>query len=293
MTTGAKVEAQGKINLFLRILSREATGYHTIETLLQRIALADTVVVRPTRSGRTLDCRGADAGPVESNLAYRAAIAFAEATGWPNGFSIEIEKRIPVGGGLGGGSADAGAVLRALNALSPRPISRAAILAFAGALGSDVPFLALEAPLALAWGRGERMLELRPLAEAAVEAIAFPFGVSSADAYGWVAEARANGGEAVAPRSLSPGELASWEGVARLAENDFEHEVSRRHPSIAAALAHARFRNVPIAQLSGSGSTVFAIGAREPGGAFGEPGSGTRQFVTATAGSVEDVALFE
>ena len=94
----ARVEAQAKINLFLRILSREPGGYHQLETLFQRVALADSVTVRMGDGGRSLDCRGADTGPVEKNLAWRAAVAFAQATGGPANFQIEIEKRIPVGG---------------------------------------------------------------------------------------------------------------------------------------------------------------------------------------------------
>ena len=309
MNTGARVEAQGKINLFLRILSREAGGYHTIETLFQRIALSDTVVVRVTGSGRSLDCRGADVGAVESNLAFRAAVAYATAAGWPGGFAIEIEKRIPVGGGLGGGSADAGAVLRALNALARRPLPQNELLELAGALGSDVPFLALEAPLALAWGRGERMLALPPLPPLRVDALLFPFGVSSAEAYGWVAAAREGKATVVAPRSLSAATLASWEGVAGLAENDFEVEVARRHPPIASVLAAARARRFPIAQLSGSGSTVFVISGKPPNaqpgnsgstmsateareGVPGLPAAGFTEIVTATVASVEDVELF-
>ena len=107
-------------------------------------------------------------GPVEWNLAWRAAVAFADATGWPNDFAIEIQKRIPVAGGLGGGSADAAAVLRCLNALAPAPLSRDELLAIAAPLGADVPFLTMEAPLALAWGRGERLLALDPLPSRAV-----------------------------------------------------------------------------------------------------------------------------
>jgi 4-diphosphocytidyl-2-C-methyl-D-erythritol kinase len=126
----ATVRAQAKINLYLRVLAREDGGYHQLETLMQRLALGDRVRVRvgPGVAGRTLDCRGpalppGGLGPVERNLAYRAAVAFAEATGWPDAFAIAVEKEVPVGGGLGGGSADAGAVLRCLNALAPEALA--------------------------------------------------------------------------------------------------------------------------------------------------------------------------
>src|SRR3954463_6785157 len=100
MSEVARVLAQAKINLYLRVLAREASGYHSIETLFQRLDWGDDVVVRLT-PGRTLDCTGASLppgglGPVEKNLAYRAAVAYVEATGWATGFTIEIDKRIPV-----------------------------------------------------------------------------------------------------------------------------------------------------------------------------------------------------
>src|SRR5438128_1501460 len=103
-----RIAAQAKINLRLKILAREEGGYHSVETIFARIDLADEIVVRVGGSGRLIDCKGANVGPVEQNLAYRAALAYAETTGWPDAFSIEITKKIPVGGGLGGGSTDAG-----------------------------------------------------------------------------------------------------------------------------------------------------------------------------------------
>jgi 4-diphosphocytidyl-2-C-methyl-D-erythritol kinase len=158
-----RLAAQAKINLRLKILAREEGGYHSIETIFSRIDLADEVVVRVGGSGRFLDCKAADLGPIEKNLAYRAAVAFADATGWPDAFSIEITNKVPVVGGLGGGSSDAGAVLRALDAMSPlRHGGR--LIALAAELGADVAFLTLDCPLALAWSRGERLMPLDPRA---------------------------------------------------------------------------------------------------------------------------------
>jgi len=142
LSASAHVAAQAKINLFLDVLERDSSGYHAIETAFLRIDLADEITVREA-AGRSLDVSGpalpiGGLGPTEKNLAYRAAAAYADATGWPSGFAIELVKRVPTGAGLGGGSADAGAVLRALEALSPAPLG-ARLTDVAAALGADVP----------------------------------------------------------------------------------------------------------------------------------------------------------
>lgn len=256
--TAARVEAQAKINLSLRILAQEKSGYHQLETLFARIDLADTVEVALDTSGRTIEVEGADVGPPEQNLAYRAAAGFITATRWETGFRIRIVKRIPVGGGLGGGSADAGAVLRILNALAPRPLSPAAMMTLAVRLGADVPFLAFEAPAALAWGRGERMLALPPLPPKDLILVVPPFGVNTAEAFGWVAAQR-QGKPIVAPAPLLASDLTRWDRIVRLADNDFEQVVVEHHPVIGKCLWGLRVSGALIARLSGSGSTVFGI----------------------------------
>jgi 4-diphosphocytidyl-2-C-methyl-D-erythritol kinase len=254
----ARVEAQGKINLFLRVLSREPSGYHQLETLFQRIALADSVSVSTAASGRSLDCSGADVGPVEKYLAWRAAVAFADAAGGPKSFHIEIEKRIPVGGGLGGGSADAAAVLRALNALAEKPLNDSALAAIAFSLGSDVPYLLSTHALALGAGRGEKLFPLQPLPAREVILAVPPFGVSSADAFGWFAEQKAvrNSGTRA---TLPVGRKLEWRTIAALAANDLEGVVIAHHPEIAQMRDSLRERGAILAQMSGSGSTVFGV----------------------------------
>lgn len=260
MTRLARVAAQAKVNLLLRVLARETSGYHSIETVFLRVDLADEVCVREA-SGRSIDCTGpalpADGlGPAQRNLAFRAAAAYADATGWPNGFALEITKHIPVGGGLGGGSADAGAVLRALDALSPRPLGRR-LVELAGPLGADVPFMSIESPMALAWGRGERLFPLHPLDDRAAILLVPNFGISTPDAYSWVSGDR--GAYAPSPSVLTPELVATWEGISQIATNDFEGPVSARHPSIRQLIDELAARDAIMAMLSGSGSTVFGI----------------------------------
>lgn len=260
---GAEVEAQAKINLRLRILAREASGFHQLETLFLRIALADRVRVHRAAT-RSLDVAGlapdATLGPMEQNLAWRAATAYADAAGWRDGFAIELEKRIPVGGGLGGGSADAGAVLRALDALAPAPLGETALMRIAASLGADVPFLASEHAYALAWGRGERMLALVAPESRPVVLVVPPFAVNTAAAYGWLADARAAQGAApTAGPALAPAALADWDALAAQAVNDFEPVVAARHPEIGAIVTALRDIGCAPAMMSGSGSTLFGV----------------------------------
>jgi 4-diphosphocytidyl-2-C-methyl-D-erythritol kinase len=263
MTRTARVAAQAKINLLLRVLAREQSGYHEIETIFLRLALADDIVVRVGESvrGRTLDCSGdaanvAAIGPVESNLAYRAACLYAEEAGWPTSFAIELIKHIPMGAGLGGGSADAGAVLRALDALAPSPLGPR-LPELGSRLGADVPFMTIESPMALGWGRGDRLLPLRVLAKRPVVLVFPSFAVATKDAYGWLAHDR--GTYEPYGTVIDPALLDTWEGMARVATNDFEPVVSRRHPAIAAYVDALRGAGALPAMMSGSGSAVFGV----------------------------------
>jgi 4-diphosphocytidyl-2-C-methyl-D-erythritol kinase len=258
--TSARVVAQAKINLYLRVLGKETSGYHSIETVFLRLDLGDEVRVR-VATGRSLDLSGpalphSGFGPVEQNLAYRAAIAYADATGWPHGFSVEVEKHIPVGGGLGGGSADAGAVLRALDALSPHPLA-ARLVELAAPLGADVPFMTIESPMALAWGRGERLLPVRALDGRPVVLAVPPFSIATADAYSWLSSDR--GPYEPTAAVLTPESLATWESLGMVAENEFERVVTRRQPVIADLVDELDAAGATLAMMSGSGSTVFGV----------------------------------
>jgi 4-diphosphocytidyl-2-C-methyl-D-erythritol kinase len=252
-----RVAAQAKLNLALRIVGRAPDGYHELETLFQRIALADDVIVR-LASTRTLESVGADVGPVEQNLAWRAAMAFVEAAGWETGFAISISKHIPVGGGMGGGSADAAAVLRAFNAMAPAPLSDERLAAVALTLGADVPFLVSPFALALGRGRGERLTPMAPLATRRVVLVRPPFGISSAAAFGWFARRAA--GTYAAP-SLDAATLRTWEQVASVAKNDLEGPVFAAKPQLESVLRGLHRSGAPIVRMTGSGSTLFALGA--------------------------------
>jgi 4-diphosphocytidyl-2-C-methyl-D-erythritol kinase len=264
--------AHAKINLVLRILAREANGYHGIETLFQLLELHDLVHVRVGTMPPSLTCAGptmpaGGLGPVEENLAWRAAVAYTTASGWDTGWEISIEKRIPVGGGLGGGSADAAAVLRAFEAMSPTPLGMERLLPIAGTLGADVPFLVSGESLAWAWGRGDRLLPLPALPTASVLLAVFPDGVNTGAAYGAFARAREARGETVQAYAYPAGAFSSWASIASLAVNDFEPVVCEMHGGVASVLPALRAvangmhrtESPAFGMMSGSGATCFLL----------------------------------
>ena len=259
MTGDPSLEAHAKVNLFLRVLAREPDGYHGIETLFCRLALADTLRVE-RREGReiTIAVSGGDPGPDADNLAVRAARLVLETTRSAFGVHLTLAKRIPVGAGLGGGSADAAAALALVNGLAESPLPRAELLHLAARLGSDVPFCLGRGPLALGWNRGERLLALPGLPRAPVLLLTPPVAVRTAHAYRWVDEAHAAGFRRGA-LLLDPGALAGWSDIARMAGNDFESVIFGRLPAVREAFeALARTRPL-LCRMSGSGSTLFAV----------------------------------
>ena len=256
MARAGRTLAQAKVNLALRILGRNPDGYHSIETIFQRIELADSVTVKVTAGSRSLRCDALHGVAPEDNLGFRAADAFARETGWPAGFEIHIDKRIPIGGGLGGGSADAAGVLRILNALSPTPIGPEQLLAIAAGLGADVPVLSSDHVLALGWGRGEVLEPLAALPQRNLALIVPSSGMETKDAYARIAASR--GGYEMRFRAITPGMFGSWDNVARYSVNEFESVVGEVFPDMRGWIETGARLGL-LTRLSGSGSTVFLV----------------------------------
>lgn len=264
MADRARVEAPAKANLFLRVLAREASGYHGLETLFAALTLSDTVTVRRAETpGIALSVTGGvDVGPPARNLAVRAAERFHREMGTDPTLSISLDKRIPAAAGLGGGSSDGAAVLRALNALHGDPFDRAALLQMAIELGSDVPFFVCGSPLALAWSRGERLLALPPLSSRPV-LVAHPgVAMSTADAFARLAARRA-GDAGPWASALELAEVGAWRFVAERAANDFEPVNMDAIPVLADVRRAMRDHGAEIALLAGSGASYVGVFADE------------------------------
>ena len=280
--------ARAKINLHLAVHARRPDGYHALTTVFQAIDLADTLTIVEHDGPFTLRCPGSDAPEDDSNLVVRAARALASELGRtePTGLHVTLEKQVPAQAGLGGGSADAMAALRLLCEVWRVPPDRELLARVGGRLGSDIPFFAWGGT-ALGLGRGDDITPLPALARLSCAIVRPPFGVSTADAYRWVAESRS--GRPLLDTAFDPPARADqW--LERLAgcHNDFEPVVAARHPEIAEAVATLRTAGARLALMSGSGSAVF--GLFEDAGTAGRAMAplaarpGWRGWLSATAG---------
>jgi 4-diphosphocytidyl-2-C-methyl-D-erythritol kinase len=248
--------AHAKINLFLRVFGKDASGFHGIETVFSLIELADRVSVTRADKDVTIDVTGHDVGPAEDNLAARAAGEALESLGNPFGVHIDLEKLIPVGGGLGGGSADAAAVLHCVNHLGGNKISPDELMRIGAKLGSDVPFLVTGKPMALAWNRGERLFTFDPPGSKPVVLLTPSFGVSTAEAYKLLD--RTDGGGR-GPVTLSKNAFETWGDVARSGGNDFESVVFGKHKPLKEMFFKLANTGPILARMSGTGSTLYGI----------------------------------
>jgi len=262
LTDAVRVAAHAKVNLFLRILAREApTGFHQIETAFALVDLADELIVTRTAGGTVeLTVHGPDLGPPEENLAVRAARAVLHATGNTFGVALELTKRIPVRAGLGGGSSDAAAALHAVNMLTGNAVPSQELLHFAARLGADVAFFASGAPCAVAWGRGERLFRLPPppALPALIAVPSPPLGVATPDAYRWWDEMHLEPPPR-GPVVLDVDAFASWGSIGRLGGNDFEIPVFGKHPPLRALFERLAGTHPYWVRLCGSGSAVAAV----------------------------------
>jgi len=262
VSDAVRVLAHAKINLFLRILARESSGFHQIETAFTLLELADELVVRRIAAGVTLEVDRPDLGPSDENLAVRAARMVLEATGNRFGVHLTLTKRIPVRAGLGGGSSDGAAALHAVNTLAGNAVPRHELLHFAAKLGADVAFFAGGAALALAWGRGEREFRL-PAPSSSPVLLAVPsFQVATPEAYAWWDEQNPT----PAPRgpvTLDPDALRTWGSIGRLGGNDFETVVFGKRPELRSLFERVAETGPVWVRLCGSGSAIAAVYKKE------------------------------
>jgi 4-diphosphocytidyl-2-C-methyl-D-erythritol kinase len=242
--------APGKLNLFLHVLGRREDGYHLIQTVFRLIESGDRIGVA-LRSDGALSCAPADARiDAESNLCLRAAhllkdhaLSSLGRTADPLGVDIGVQKLLPIGGGLGGGSSDAATVLLVLNRLWDLNLPRDELRALAARLGADVPLFVF-GESALGEGVGERLTALS-LAPAWYLVLVPQVSVSTKEMFA----------EAALTRNSKPLKIPPF--FSGQGKNDLEAVVTARYPEVAAHLAWLKQRR-PEARMTGSGACVFA-----------------------------------
>lgn len=241
------VRACAKVNLVLRVGPARPDGYHEVVTLIARISLADVLLIEP--APRTaVHCPGLPGG---DTLVTRALDLLVAAADYPGGFGVHIDKRIPHGAGLGGGSADAAAALRFANALFPQPLPASEVARLAGLVGSDVPAL-LHDVGAIGTGRGEQVTAVDRLPRAAL-ALAHPGRpLATRDVYRHYTPRAAT----IDPTIEIPTDL---DALAALVENDLAAAAEALEPGCRALCEDLRARGALAATVSGSGSAVFGL----------------------------------
>jgi 4-diphosphocytidyl-2-C-methyl-D-erythritol kinase len=248
------LEAPAKINLSLRILRRREDGYHEIATRMAPLQLADRITLEtlpraaPGTVGFSCDDPTVPVG--EENLAVKAVRALEKSTGPLPGVRIHLEKKIPHGAGLGGGSSDAAAVLSGLDRLFSLSLPAATMAAAAAAVGSDVPFF-LHGGVCDCTGRGEVVTAVPDFSwKPRVLLVKPPFGVATPEAYRRWRQSREMPGLQYAAQETPGGILA----------NDLERPAFEKYPVLGTLKACLmRCAGVTAALMSGSGSTVFAV----------------------------------
>jgi 4-diphosphocytidyl-2-C-methyl-D-erythritol kinase len=290
-----RVRAFAKINLSLRVLGTRPDGYHELRTIFQSIALHDTLTMRRVNGPLRITCDDPSLPCDRTNLVWRAAEALWKAArrrGMPRGVAIHLEKRIPRQAGLGGGSSDAAATLRALEKLwrpDPQCVREAAVR-----LGADVPFF-LEGGTVLGLERGDVLFPLRDRPRAWVVLIAPAFGISTPEAYRWWDEARGRTRDgAGTEQGRTRDGVGTDLGPSPTAINDLQAPVVQRYPEIGRIVRALARAGATCAAMSGSGSAVFGLfetRADAMAAAASVPSGARRTFVTRTTTRAEHQRL--
>ena len=257
------VRAPAKLNLVLRVLGRRPDGYHELETIFERIDLADELSFKAQPSGVALTCSEPELSCGEDNLVMKAARLLQKATGAAAGARIHLTKRIPIAAGLGGGSSDAAAALVGLNRLWGLGLERSKLVELAAQLGSDVPFFLADSPFAIGRGRGEQCEPLEGPSLAHVLVVPNE-RLSTKEVYEGFSAQFVEGFDLTDEKpSLSMVEHALRNGsLSELAEglwNDLEPEAIRRCPVIALCQSRLKDLGCPGVRVSGSGPSVFGL----------------------------------
>lgn len=260
---GRESFAPAKLNLFLAVTGRRADGFHDLVSVAAPLDFGDTLRMNAAEDF-TLECDDPAVPLDETNLVLKAAREFVAATGWRGGASFALTKRVPTGAGLGGGSSDAVAALRLLNACVGEPLGAKALAEVAAKLGSDCPLFLADGPVVMR-GRGERVEALPAMAGARLRGrrvLVFKpgFGIATPWAFGRMAAVPGS----YVPAAEAEARLAAWIADERspaeeLLFNNMETAAFGKFVALPALVQELRAEFGLTARMSGSGSACFAL----------------------------------
>jgi 4-diphosphocytidyl-2-C-methyl-D-erythritol kinase len=263
----ANLRSPAKINLDLRVLHKRLDGFHELRTVFQTISLADRIEIEYEPSRRTALTLEDKLG-IPDNLALRAARTVLDATKSRARVHLRLEKRIPMGSGLGGGSSNAAAVLLALPVLAGHPLSLEVLTALGAELGSDVPFF-LTGGTAMGLGRGTEFYELPDIAREPILVVSPDLHVATVEAYQALRRGLTFNGLSSSINNFQAlvrmlGERHSGGAASAFSANDFETVVFSQYPQIRKMQARLWDLGAAGVRMTGSGSSVFAVFRSKP-----------------------------
>ncbi len=252
-----------KVNLILNILGKRADGFHELETVMQPVNICDEMTFERAGASLQLTCSNPELPCDSKNLVHRAATLFLAAAKISDGVKIHLQKKLPLAGGIGGGSANAAVTFTALNQIFGAPLPLEKLHKLAAALGSDVPFFLYHKP-ALATGRGEKVqtLETFPALKGKAFFLAHPgFGISTPWSYQNLARfpKDQNGTAGRAQKLVSLLQAGDLKAAAAEIYNSLEAPAFDKFPVLQLYKEFLREHGAPVSLMSGSGSTTFAI----------------------------------
>ncbi|MFC1570174.1 4-(cytidine 5'-diphospho)-2-C-methyl-D-erythritol kinase [Candidatus Omnitrophota bacterium] len=251
--------APAKVNLYLKVLKKREDGFHQIETLFERISIKDRLFVEKTTGESVIECDDPEVPTSSDSLLAKTIGIFREKTGLDASFRVKLEKNIPIGAGLGGGSSDAASLLTGINELSGAPLAVEELLEAARTLGSDVPFFVKNCPFAVGTERGDVVKKVESEAKLWHVIVNPPFEVATGSVYGKLSDFGLTK-EGPADRMFSA--FLSEHNINRIAENlhnDLQQIVLRDFPALNDVFSELENIGAKGVLLSGSGPTVFGI----------------------------------
>ncbi|MBN2442374.1 MAG: 4-(cytidine 5'-diphospho)-2-C-methyl-D-erythritol kinase [Spirochaetales bacterium] len=266
-----RIQAPAKVNLHLDVLDKRTDGYHNIISLFQSVSFFDTLVIRMENEATGCTIKGDFPFPQEDNIIKKAAEAFLRASGKKRFLEIDVQKRIPIGAGLGGGSSDAAAVISCLNEVLPNSLSEEKITDILQDLGSDVPYFYV-ATAALVTGRGETVQPLIPRTDYSILIIYPGLQVQTAGAYSWLDITRAKRQVRKQYREKDVIDTYRYNTIETWGfSNSFKEILMQQYPLLESIISDIYTSGALYGNITGSGSALFGLYRKdnEAGAAFG------------------------